>query len=363
MSSIPGQNSVQMDNLAKQISDHRNSPYRQMSAHVCISSGESARTNQVDKSEEQIPVQETGKPLALYRQRPILRTEQQWKVAAFIDRHEQISGHSRVIAKEIGVPYATLRRILRDLRQTELIRYGELPRRTGIWVQALPRLRLVLEGTSMSLCNSSRHTAQTIQADQAASRLDRLNTSHSSIREQTDRTNLDLVSHSKLKYLSATDIALQWPNLARSGFGVSQIEQILECLIKAGKPTDDIAQGLDHLEWALEHGCLLDSKGEPIRSPCDWAFRCLARQGYYSRPQGYVSPAEQAERDRVDAANAVRRAREEAEMAEFASWLSNLSQADRAQIIRPKRGPDDVQLRMYWRKHMNTTASNEACFG
>ncbi len=57
-------------------------------------------------------------------------------------------------------------------------------------------------------------------------------------------------------------------------------------------------QGLTFAEWELDRQCMKDAKGNAVAAPLNWVFSILATQGYYPRPSGYVSPVEQAERDR-----------------------------------------------------------------
>ena len=102
---------------------------------------------------------------------------------------------------------------------------------------------------------------------------------------------------------------MTWPHLVRAGFGADQMEQIVDNLDQLGKPTDRIVAGLDHAEWELENGKMLDKAGQPVADPCSWVFTALARTGYYRRPKGYISPEEQAAKDAEAEAKAVVAAR------------------------------------------------------
>jgi hypothetical protein len=63
-----------------------------------------------------------------------------------------------------------------------------------------------------------------------------------------------------------------------------------------------ITQGLTHAEWEFTAGKMRDKSGKPVTSPVNWVFAILAKQGYYPRPQGYISPQEQVELDAVEEA-------------------------------------------------------------
>ena len=154
--------------------------------------------------------------------------------------------------------------------------------------------------------------------------------------------------------LSAERIALTWPNLARAGFGREQLDQIAAALAELGKPTDKIVQSLDHAEWELERGQMLDKDSQPVADPCSWVFTALARTGYYRRPKGYVSPEEQAAKDAEAEAKAVVAARQAAEQAQFEAWRDGLSPDELAAALRGHPGgPKDAWLKKIWRDRRN----------
>lgn len=95
-------------------------------------------------------------------------------------------------------------------------------------------------------------------------------------------------------------IRRSWPKLHRAGFGVEQVLQLEKIFLERGHPIDMLAVSLDHAEWELKNGKMLDKAGAPVTDPCAWVFQALARSNYYLRPAGYVSPAEQALDDEVE---------------------------------------------------------------
>ena len=146
---------------------------------------------------------------------------------------------------------------------------------------------------------------------------------------------------------------MTWPNLARSGFGPDQLAQIAQALAELGKSADKIMQSLDHAEWELERGQMLDKDGQPVADPCSWVFTALARTGYYRRPKGYVSPEEQAAKDAEAEAKAVA-ARQAAEQAQFEAWRDGLSPDELADALRGHPGgPKDAWLKKMWRDRRN----------
>jgi len=160
----------------------------------------------------------------------------------------------------------------------------------------------------------------------------------------------------RLKTLSISQetVVMTWPHLARAGFGAAQVEQIVDNLDQLGKPTDRIITGLDHAEWELENGKMLDKTGQPVADPCSWAFTALARTGYYRRPKGYVSPEEQAVKDAEAEAKAVVAARQAAEQAQFEAWRDGLSPDELTDALRGHPGgPKDAWLKKIWRDRRN----------
>ncbi len=128
-----------------------------------------------------------------------------------------------------------------------------------------------------------------------------------------------------IRALSEEDIAFHWPNLAKAGFGTSQIQQILEKLQQINKSPDHLIDGLNYAEWELEHGNMLDSKGNPVASPLKWVFISLSRNGSYRKPTDYVSPEEQYEKDKIEEAAQLKAAQEQRMEVDFEVWRSKLA--------------------------------------
>jgi len=153
---------------------------------------------------------------------------------------------------------------------------------------------------------------------------------------------------------------MTWPNLATTGFGSHQIEQILQALTELGKPADKIVQSLDHAEWELENGRMFDKGGAPVASPCSWVFRSLAKTGYYRKPKGYVSPEEQALIDTEETAKTLLTIRQRAEQAQFEAWRAGLTPQDlEAAMVGFVGGPKEQWLKAHWIKkyRSNNTGS------
>lgn len=107
----------------------------------------------------------------------------------------------------------------------------------------------------------------------------------------------------------------------------------------------------------MAHGTRKDSKGNPIEKPANWVFETLARQGYYPRPTGYISPQEQAERDATEEKARLAAAHKARMEAEYEAWAVQLAPDERKRIIQERspagqgalRMPERVALRAYFR--------------
>lgn len=158
----------------------------------------------------------------------------------------------------------------------------------------------------------------------------------------------------RIKTLSISQERIEstWPTLSSVGFGTHQIEQIISALNELGKPTDKVVPSLDHAEWELENGKMLDKAGRPVADPCSWVFRALARTGYYRRPVGYVSPEEQAAKDAEAEAKAVSAAQQKSYQARFEAWRDSLSQDEMENALQGHPGGNrDAWLKAVWKKN------------
>ena len=168
-----------------------------------------------------------------------------------------------------------------------------------------------------------------------------------------------LESTRKLEALTEGDVAFHWPELAKLGFGTHQVRQVLQRLEQVGIGPERIAQGLTHAEWELKAGIMRDKNGEPVANPANWTFSILARQGYYRRPPGYVSPLEQAALDASEEKQKLAAARQAHFEAEYAAWEAGLSETER-QAILTERGRQYLPAHITLKEYFRTTVSQKA---
>ena len=184
-----------------------------------------------------------------------------------------------------------------------------------------------------------------------------------SILKEIDRKNLSISSEKSqrsatlLESLDEEVIAFHWPELARIGFGTAQVRQIIQRRSQVGESLENIMQGMTYAEWELAHQCMTTHKGEAVTTPLHWVFKILATQGYYPRPQAYISPAEQADRDRERTVRQEQEAREALLQAESEAWAARLTPDERRAILGPDTGqrtamPENIRLRIHFKQHI-----------
>ncbi len=165
-------------------------------------------------------------------------------------------------------------------------------------------------------------------------------------------------ARNKLEALSDEDITFFWGNLARSGFGKIQIGQIIQRLEQQGLSLDQVMQGLTHAEWDLEHNQMKDKSGELVKSPTNWVFQILARQGYYPRPHNFTSAKEQAELDTKQERERLEKLQEENDSKTFEEWLARLTEEEKSKFADEQKEksnstytfPEGFLLRSYFRE-------------
>lgn len=269
---------------------------------------------------------------------------------------------SRVV-QDTGLSLIGVKRITQDLSKRGIIRveFDQL-RRRGNRVYVLQEFVQALNALDR-LQGYSEPTRQ-------QSRRELTDTTHYTQSDTTDTTDMteptplqrdrkeevflsEDAAGERLLALGDDQARLHWPNLYAVGFGADQIHQVVESLRAVGKMTSRLVEALDHADFELQErqGSLLDGQGRVVGKPAGYVFNALCRAGYYRRPEGYVSAAEQAERDAAEEARKVEAARKEREDLEFKAWLGGLTPEERQGILQQGfAGPEEYKLKAEWRK-------------
>lgn len=139
--------------------------------------------------------------------------------------------------------------------------------------------------------------------------------------------------HEQLLAMDDECIKAEFPSLFGTGFGSSQVRQIVQSRMKSGAGLDFIIQGLRYADWELQGGLMCDRHGETVSDPCSYLFKSLIGQGHYRRPKGYLSPEELAENERKEDAVRVRKALQARYEEAFEVWRLSLSAGQIATIL------------------------------
>ncbi len=282
---------------------------------------------------------------------------------------------------ETELSQGAVRGVIERLKRNKLVtsklsrlvnRRGNLYTFTYLVCEHIPQIDTYLYTHFQKLSNTKTDTNNSTLAEHSIKdRLDRnisyLSNGH--VRKMEFREcNSGIVTHKvdistitykqKLLSLSDEDISFFWPHLQKSGFGKIQIEQIVSRLEQQSLKLDNVIQGLTHAEWDLSHAQMKDKHAEQVKSPMNWVFQILARQGYYPRPHNYVSGEEQAEMDiKLESERLAKLQKENASNA-FNTWLLSLSEEQKKEIINTQRKNANTHFTFpdsYWLKlHFNT---------
>lgn len=251
----------------------------------------------------------------LFRKAEGPRTKSEKNLWKFLIENGKIIITLDDLSEETRVPQATLRKILRRWVEQKILLKTKAPGNAGLKLEFIP---------------SGRSTGPS--------------TGPSTFPSKIDREDLNLS-------ISLETLQTAWPTLAQRGFGLEQLAQIEKMLTEQGKDKSKVVQGLDHAEWELEKGKMVDKSGQPVTDPCSWVYRSLARDGYYRRPKGYISPAEAAEKDAEAEAKALIDARNAADQARFQAWKTGLSDNDFQEAMKGFPGGDrDAWLKKVWKE-------------
>jgi hypothetical protein len=155
----------------------------------------------------------------------------------------------------------------------------------------------------------------------------------------------------KIMALTADDISRRYPKLAAHGLCPNQIRQFVSTLEKNDFSLTNLLPSLDHLNWELENGTLIDGTGKIVVKPLGYFYNSIAQNGYYRSPNGYVSPEDQIIFDQKNSAHAAKQAYDSAANDLFQLWMNSLESSEKEKILEKKFGPEVQYLRHYWNEN------------
>lgn len=162
----------------------------------------------------------------------------------------------------------------------------------------------------------------------------------------------------RLLSFSTDDFHILWPGLHREGFGPDQISQIVKHRLSFDETILDIENSLYAAEYELER----ESFPKARKGVCNYLFATLKNKGCWRRPQGFLTPNEQAlanaekERETLRKLKDLehkkeKRAEQDKQDEKFEAWLAGLSDEEITRIDESCALPmsTDVAKRS-WRK-------------
>lgn len=243
------------------------------------------------------------------------------------------------ISIQVKIPRGTVRGNIKTLSYLGFIR--PYPNRTGK-IQGLSfkfntkicKLFCEVQGLEFPLSLIGTPSAQTISTP-TPSPCDQIERNTYTIKE-------------KIMALTPDDILLRYPKLTAYGLCPNQIHQFVSTLEKNNFPLTNLLPSLDHLNWELEHGTLIDGTGKIVVKPLGYFYNSIAQNGYYRSPNGYVSPEDQIIFDQQHSAHAAKQAYDSAANDLFQLWMNSLESSEKENILEKKFGPEVQYLRHYW---------------
>jgi hypothetical protein len=243
-------------------------------------------------------------------------TANQGKVLGFFRHYGHCVTNYRVIVEQLGIPYGTVRHVVRRLAGAGYIRIE-------------PYNNAAIQGIEVWYCGPADAVPQRVMpeitrpVDRAASPADMARDEQAGWtgagqppymeREIEREKNLSIWN------LSREQIRELWPHVCEAGLYASTLQDVKEALQLQGienQPEKIVAQSLRFLDWQLEKGPIIDQHGNPVTNPVSYWRASMMRNGFYQKPAGYTDPEEQALRqlaEEENARNAARRALREAQ--------------------------------------------------
>lgn len=203
-----------------------------------------------------------------------LRTMQQRRLfeycreqKSFISTHSSLSG-------ELGIPYGTVRGILRRLKQLGLL-------------VVTPYFQGAIQGLHIMSVEGGRNVVPPRSSTPV------FPVSDTPVRDtrEIDRSNPDL-SISLIWQTDTQTIRELWPFAAQAGLAPTHLRQLETAFRVQGWDGEGVvALTLRYLDWQLEHGGIADQKGNQVNDPIAYWLCSMKRNGSYQRPKGYVDKA------------------------------------------------------------------------
>jgi hypothetical protein len=205
-----------------------------------------------------------------------LRTDQQKRLYVYCRECKSfITTHSN-LSSQLGIPYGTVRGILRRLKQLGLLSVS--PYFQGA-IQGL-HIACGEEGSSFIPHQPSALTLSV--TDTPVPNI---------VPKEIDRSKTD-PSIFTIWQTDTQTLRELWPFAAQAGLTPGHFQQLEKVFRIQGRDGEGVvALTLRYLDWQLEHGGITDQKGNQVNDPIAYWLCSMKRSGSYQKPKGYVEKA------------------------------------------------------------------------
>lgn len=203
-----------------------------------------------------------------------LRTIQQRRLLEYCREQKSfISTHSN-LSSALGIPYGTVRGILRRLKQLGLL-------------TVTPYFQGAIQGLHIMCMEGGK----TIAPPQSSTPVFSVSDTPIHDLREIDRLKPDL-SISLIWQTDTQTIRELWPFAAQAGLAPAHLRQLETAFRAQGWDGEGVvALTLRYLDWQLEHGGITDQKGNQVNDPIAYWLCSMKRNGSYQMPKGYVDKA------------------------------------------------------------------------
>jgi hypothetical protein len=240
--------------------------------------------------------EDTPEPVYLLRENMASWTVNQDKMLRMFRRYGHCVTNLKVIGENLGIPYGTVRNILRRLTSAGLIRSESYKNATvqglEVWYCG-PEAHLAdpeFSGTFQSshaqcgqaICTVPEHPVWT-GVEHSVYKDDR----------EKDKEREENEKNQSILTLSKSQIDELWPNMGKAGLFASEIQKVKSAMNIQGiedNPEKIIAQSLRFIDWQLSQGPIIDQHGKKVEKPVAYWQASMMRHGYYQKPAGYADP-------------------------------------------------------------------------
>lgn len=288
--------------------------------------------------------EEDQEPELLYQANMAAWTANELKVLRFFQAHRHCRTNYRYIAKEHGIPFGTVRRIVQRLVSAGYIRYQ--PFRDG----SQQGIEVKYSGPDPVEHAADFVTGHAGQEGTGCTGLAQTKWAESEHPAHIEERERERIKDPSIWNLSVEQIEELWPHVKKAGLFASHLREVRDALELQGiedKPGKLVALTLRYLDWQLAKGPIIDQHGKAVGDPIAYWRAAMKRNGYYQKPAGYEDPhdvylrevaeAEKAEANTLREANQVREEREKSErLAELNGILQALvDQGERHPLWQP----------------------------